>query len=580
MNNKQAKSLRISTIGMSPQAISALRMFFRGPCMDSYILTDDNLADISIIDMDTYNAKQAWKNHRQKYPGRPAILESINETYTDDAVFVRKPVNSDVLVHALEEIRKQLLEPVQEKKAVTRKKKASLSVKPIKTVKKFEKLTVKDEPVEPMLTSQFLSQTTLPQTISHKQAKSRTQSTNNVDQPASGETIKRRKKPASSIDNNIDSNIDNYTAINVENINVKEKIKIVNNDDTTDQPVLKKPFSTKGITKNAGVIFNKLKGIYTSEENIKDTDKVNEFSIPVLDSGFHLKDHLPTVKNDTTDPSPFMPVIEKSVENNTEKKLNLDVESRSDTENSHPETSEISETSGMFYVPGNFLQGYLEKAFNLAHENKKNVLLEGLLQSIVILHESREVFIRRNEKSVYAMSERSLFAISGVPLTQENVATTILDESYNEICNQEGLLIDYDLLLWKLTIRASRGRVPEGTDLSRQMCLEQLPNIPRLVLTPHARKIATLWSEEPSTLSMTAQTLKVPQREVFTFFSAARALDLIEYSYVYEEPEFQIGGMNAHLRKQATQKESIFGKIVSKIRSLPGIKNEFDADLN
>jgi len=238
-------------------------------------------------------------------------------------------------------------------------------------------------------------------------------------------------------------------------------------------------------------------------------------------------------------------------------------------------SSEKNKKNGMFYNPDHYLEGYLKEAFKLALKNKKNVLLDGLLQSIIILYQTREVFVKRNGESLFAVNKRSLCALSGVPLTNVRMSMSILTNSYDAICKFNGLLISYDFMIWKLAVRASQGRIPEGTDLSRQMSLIEQPNISRLRLTSDALKIAALWVEQPCTLSMTAQMLGIPQREVFSFFSAVTALDLIGRSDLYVEPEFRIGGMDEGRRK-ALKKENMFNKIKSKIRSLSGFKSEVD----
>ena len=50
----------------------------------------------------------------------------------------------------------------------------------------------------------------------------------------------------------------------------------------------------------------------------------------------------------------------------------------------------------------------------------------------------------------------------------------------------------------------------------------------RLVVTPHAMRIAALLIEGPRTLINTAQVLKIKPQYVFVFFSAAYALGLAE----------------------------------------------------
>jgi len=81
---------------------------------------------------------------------------------------------------------------------------------------------------------------------------------------------------------------------------------------------------------------------------------------------------------------------------------------------------------------------------------------------------------------------------------------------------------------WTLTLMAARGRVPIDTDLSAKVKLRQWPNMTRLQTFPNSMRIASLWSREPISLLESATVLGIPQRYVFTFYSAVNALALVE----------------------------------------------------
>jgi hypothetical protein len=68
--------------------------------------------------------------------------------------------------------------------------------------------------------------------------------------------------------------------------------------------------------------------------------------------------------------------------------------------------------------------------------------------------------------------------------------------------------------------------LPKENDLSKDIILLEWPNFTRLVVTPHALEISALWLSQPCSLLDTAQILNIPQRYVFTFFSAARTIKL------------------------------------------------------
>jgi hypothetical protein len=84
-----------------------------------------------------------------------------------------------------------------------------------------------------------------------------------------------------------------------------------------------------------------------------------------------------------------------------------------------------------------------------------------------------------------------------------------------------------DTLLWKLALGASRGRLPLGTPLDTPCALREWPNFTRLVVTPGAMSIAALWARQTFTLGQTIQLLELPSADVFAFYSAAVAIDLL-----------------------------------------------------
>lgn len=92
---------------------------------------------------------------------------------------------------------------------------------------------------------------------------------------------------------------------------------------------------------------------------------------------------------------------------------------------------------------------------------------------------------------------------------------------------QKALVQRLDHVLWQTALETSAGRLPVGVDPVAPVYLKQWPNLTRLHRTPHALRIAALWTTKGAGLLETAQTLKIAQRHVFAFYNAALALDLI-----------------------------------------------------
>ena len=71
-----------------------------------------------------------------------------------------------------------------------------------------------------------------------------------------------------------------------------------------------------------------------------------------------------------------------------------------------------------------------------------------------------------------------------------------------------------------------RGRLPAEIDPNAPVYIRYWPNLTRLTLTPHAMRIVALWRKQSRSLFNTAEALKIPQRYVFAFYTAAYTLNL------------------------------------------------------
>jgi hypothetical protein len=89
-------------------------------------------------------------------------------------------------------------------------------------------------------------------------------------------------------------------------------------------------------------------------------------------------------------------------------------------------------------------------------------------------------------------------------------------------------LHNFEKLLWLMALWASRGRVPEGTDLDAPVSLLRWPNFTRILMTPNAMQIAALWHTQPTSLLQTAKRQAIPHRQIFAIFRACQALGLVQ----------------------------------------------------
>ncbi|MCU7904925.1 MAG: hypothetical protein KZQ76_03560 [Candidatus Thiodiazotropha sp. (ex Epidulcina cf. delphinae)] len=170
----------------------------------------------------------------------------------------------------------------------------------------------------------------------------------------------------------------------------------------------------------------------------------------------------------------------------------------------------------IYYNPEHYLQGHMQLALNLAARHNKNVGVEGPWPAIRLYFEGRKIRV--------SAEERQLRPYCTIPDAILKVPLRFLDEEENAAGGAREYSID--AFHWQLALWASRGRLPKGTDLFRPVYLRRWPNFTRLVVTPYALAIAALWAEQPRSLIDTAQTLNIPQRYVFAFYSAAKAIQM------------------------------------------------------
>ena len=204
------------------------------------------------------------------------------------------------------------------------------------------------------------------------------------------------------------------------------------------------------------------------------------------------------------------------------------------------------------YNPAEFLQGCLQKAYLTADSESRCVQLDLSNGSIIIPPGNHEVLLW--------FTEKKLRSISCVPLIADTYAVLVLEQDKPPELDGEKLLMSREALIWKTALWASRGRVPVGTDLKTPVYLYRWPNMTRLLVIPHALRIAALWAEQPRSLIHTAKTLGIPQRYVFSFFSAADTLGLASTSQRTSDTLIEPGPVKQH------RKHNLLGKILNSLR--------------
>ncbi len=182
--------------------------------------------------------------------------------------------------------------------------------------------------------------------------------------------------------------------------------------------------------------------------------------------------------------------------------------------------AEAQATESLFFKPDAYLCGHLLSAIDLANEQRAPIA--------VTTDSGRIVVCADKNVAIAGMSETTLRWLASVRLPASSVSLRVDPEGCPGEPENMELRRGVNALLWMTLLWAARGRVPEGTALNTPVRLIGWPNMTRLLLFPHCLRISALWAEKPASLLETARLLGIPQRFVFSFYSAADALGLIE----------------------------------------------------
>jgi hypothetical protein len=177
----------------------------------------------------------------------------------------------------------------------------------------------------------------------------------------------------------------------------------------------------------------------------------------------------------------------------------------------------------IYYASSNFLISLVLKAGELARTQEVAVRIELDPKPLIISPGARLILSEINEHMLRSLCLVPVDA-STIKLQKLGIEEFIKLKQYAHL---EGRIYSYDTFCWNMALWSSKGRLPEDTDPNAPIYIRYWPNLTRLTLTPHAMRIAALWSRQPRSLFNTAEELRIPQRYVFAFYSAAHSLNLV-----------------------------------------------------
>lgn len=209
----------------------------------------------------------------------------------------------------------------------------------------------------------------------------------------------------------------------------------------------------------------------------------------------------------------------------------------------------------LYYEPAEYLQGMLQRACQLARKGSPVKVVIGR-QAMIVLAGGQEVFSPTREQRLRPLS------VTPTP-SRFAALLDVRQEDLPEIPPQDPHLHRSETMLWTVSLWASRGRVPKGTDLYVPVSLVSWPGFSRLLITPHALQIAALWSTRPLSLMETARLLAIPHRYVFALYSACLALGLTETIPTAKQA---VVSQANHATSAPAAKRGLMGSLLRKLR--------------
>ncbi len=172
------------------------------------------------------------------------------------------------------------------------------------------------------------------------------------------------------------------------------------------------------------------------------------------------------------------------------------------------------------FDPDEYLYGYLRAALK-AHGDASHafvVRLPGGFISLVPFTGMATLLME--ESRLHELCAKRLSHFESPPVVR---GTESLEEVGDYLPRRQASI---ESLLWLAALRASHGRFPVSLDMAVSRRLLRWPNLPRLADAPYAARISALWAARAMTAFEIADELDIHQRHVFSFASAAEALDL------------------------------------------------------
>lgn len=207
------------------------------------------------------------------------------------------------------------------------------------------------------------------------------------------------------------------------------------------------------------------------------------------------------------------------------------------------------------YDPKEYFQGFFQSACKIATARGQVLELVSGWKQLFIFPHTQEIWLDADDKQLRAFSSINVNGtgnkMSVMPVNAKSVVNRDLEKFQS-----------LESLTWKLACWTSRGRYPKDLDILSPVYLKHWPNFTRLLITPHAMRIAALLIDCPRTVASIAITLKIKPEYVLIFISATHAVGLLGQARRNADNVVQ-----PPTTIKPPETHNIFGRILSKLRT-------------
>jgi len=213
-------------------------------------------------------------------------------------------------------------------------------------------------------------------------------------------------------------------------------------------------------------------------------------------------------------------VIARKTADSLQDKLSSKVKGKSNRR-----TTTITSHESIFYNPGSFLQGKVTAAIKNANDKNKSVFLRCWSHRWIVVSPSTGFLIENIKER--QLANLGLINVDSDVIFGEETFTEKQMADMSETPINEIKVTPINKFIWDITVRTARGRIPTDTDQDALYSLKKWPNLTRLARIRNSMRISALWLDQSKSINQIKKELIIPAEDVYTFFSAAVAVELL-----------------------------------------------------